>query len=56
MKEYNVHLYFEGSYCADILAESEDEALEIAKSNVLGMNDTDFINAIEPQYTGYDVY
>ena len=56
MKEYNVHLYFEGSYCADILAESEDEALEIAKSNVLEMDDTDFINAIEPQYTGYDVY
>ena len=56
MKEYNVHLYFEASYCAYIFAESEDEALEIAKSNVLEMNDTDFINATLPQYTGYDVY
>ena len=56
MKEYNVHLYFEGSYSANIFAESEDEALEIAKAKVMQMNDTDFINATLPQYTGYDVY
>ena len=26
MKEYNVHIYFEGSYCEDIFAESEGQS------------------------------
>lgn len=27
-----------------------------AKDKVMQMNDTDFINATMPQYTGYDIY
>lgn len=56
MKKFNVHLYFEGSYSVDVMAETEEEALEIARAKTLAMSDEEFVKAIEPEDAGYDVY
>lgn len=56
MKKFNVHLYFEGSYSVDVMAETESEALAIARAKTLEMSDEEFIKAIEPEDAGYDIY
>ena len=56
MKKFNVHLYFEGSYAIDVMANNEMEALEIAREKTLKMSDSEFLNAIVPQDAGFDIY
>lgn len=56
MKKFNVHLYFEGSYAIDVMANNEMEALEIARAKTLEMSDSEFLDAIMPQYCGGDAY
>lgn len=56
MKKFNVHLYFEGSLIVDVNANNEKEAHDKAHEIVAQMSDAEFLEALEPQYAGYDVY
>lgn len=56
MKKFNVHLYFHGSYCTEVNAETEAEALEIAHNRLAEMTDEEFLWNVDPQFEGSDVY
>jgi hypothetical protein len=56
MKKFNVHLYFEGSYAVDVVANNESEALDIAREQIINMSDTELLDAIGLQGAGCDIY
>jgi hypothetical protein len=48
MKKFRVNLYLHGCYSVDVEANNESEAL--------GLNDKEFISAIDLMEEDYDVY
>lgn len=56
MKTYNVNIYFHGCYSVDIKATDEDEAYEKANELLDNMSNDEFLNAIDIQEDGFDIY
>lgn len=56
MKKFNVHLYFEGSFVVDVIANDEKEAHDRAHEIAAEMSDAEFLEAVDLQYAGYDSY
>lgn len=55
MAKFNVYLYYHGCFNTEIEADTEEEALELARSKSAGLSDTDFLHAIEVMEEGNDV-
>lgn len=43
MAKFNVYLYYHGCFSTEVEAETEDEALDIARDQVINMSDTEFV-------------
>lgn len=56
MPKYNVSIFYHGSFNAEIDAESEQQAKEIARNKADNMSSDEFLNAIEIIENGTDVY
>lgn len=54
--KYRVDLYFSGAITQLIEAENEQSAYEEAEWNVENMSDEEFMEELEVQSDGYDVY
>lgn len=42
-KKFNVYLYYHGCFSTEVEAETENEALEMARTQVMNMSDEDFV-------------
>lgn len=56
MKKFRVILYLHGCYSVDVEANNESEAREMAEEQALGLNDKEFISAINLMEEDYDVH
>lgn len=55
-KRYDVHIYYHGSYYAEIDADSEQEAIEKAMQDAGALDAEEFISATDLCYDGADAY
>lgn len=43
MAKFDVYLYYHGCFSTEVEAETEEKALEIARTQVMNMSDTEFV-------------
>ena len=55
MSKFNVMIYYHGCFNTEIEANSEKEALEIARTEAYTLDDAEFLRAIEVIEEGHDV-
>lgn len=55
MSKFNVMIYYHGCFNAEIEANNESEALEIARTKAYTLDDAEFLRAIEVMEEGHDV-
>lgn len=55
MNKFNVMIYYHGCFNAEIEANNESEALEIARTKAYTLDDAEFLRAIEVMEEGHDV-
>lgn len=54
--KYRVHIYYSGSVCLDVDADSHEEALQLAYDKIDDMDDSTFMTELNPDCEGHDVY
>ena len=54
MKKYYVSIPFAGSLCVSVMADNEDEALELGKERIESLDTSAVLDSIE--WEQYDVY
>lgn len=55
-KVYVVQIYYHGCFSTSVEATNEDEALEIVREKANSLPDLDFLDAVELQEDGHDVF
>lgn len=55
-KLYEVQIYYHGCFSTSVEAANEDEALEIVREKANSLPDLDFLDAVELQEDGHDVF
>jgi hypothetical protein len=55
-KLYEVQIYYHGCFSTSVEAASEDEAFQIVQEQANSLPDLDFLDAVELQENGHDVF
>lgn len=55
-KLYEVQIYYHGCYSTSVEAADEDEAFQIVREKANSLPDLDFLDAVELQENGHDVF